>query len=175
MSIITAGDNILESGGQKGACMDTQQEDKKSQGAIVAASIVISIAIFLITFAAGIISDSITLLLDASAEFIMVFMAFMLRSTMKKIQKPPDQFFNFGYEKFEPFTVVIQGAMLMTSCLIASYFAVQDIIHADEVTRYDIPAYASLLSGVISLLTAFYMRRVSLKTNSNMLKASSLH
>jgi len=155
--------------------MDVHQEDSKSQGSVVSVSIIVSIAVFFITLGAGIISDSITLLLDASAEFIMVFMAFMLRSTMKKIRKPPDQFFNFGYEKFEPFTVVIQGAMLMTSCLIASYFAIQDIVHADEVTRYDIPTYASLTSGVASLLTAFYMRIVSLKTHSNMLKASSLH
>jgi len=145
------------------------------QSRAVFVSIVVSTAIFFITLAAGIVSDSIALLLDASMEFIMVFMAFMLRSSIKKIEMPPDEFFNFGYEKYEPFTAVIQGVTIMVSCIIASYFAIQDIIHAEAVTRYDIPVFVSLLTGVFATLTAFYLKVISHKTNSNMLKVSGLH
>ncbi len=150
------------------------QEDRPQPKAVTVA-IVFSVIIFLITLLAGIISDSITLLLDASAGFIMVFMAFVLRSSIKKIQMPPDEFFNFGYDKFEPFTVVIQGFMIIISCVIASYFAIQDIVHADDIARYDIPTYVSFVSGVIAVGVALYLRSASLKARSNMLKASSLH
>jgi len=147
---------------------------EKAQSKAISVSIVVTIAVFLITLAAGIISDSVALLLDAAAEFVIVFTAFMLSSSLKKIHLPPDSFFNFGYEKFEPFTVVIQGAMMMLSCVIACAFAIQDIIHPENVTRYDIPMIASFLTGIMALLTAVYHRRVSIKTHSAMLKVSSL-
>lgn len=145
------------------------------QVVIARASIAISIIILVLTLAAGIISDSITLLLDAAAEFIMVFMAFMLNSNIKKTHLPPDQLFNFGYEKFEPFTVTMQGALIMLSCIIASYFAIQDIVHADDIARYDIPAYVSLFTGTLAIGTAVYFQRIAARTRSHMLKAASLH
>jgi len=136
---------------------------------------VFSIIIFFITLIAGFISDSMALLLDAATEFIIVFMSFFIHSNIRKIEKPPDQFFHFGYDKLEPFTVVMQGTMIMLSCVVASYFAIQDIIHADNIDCYDIPIYASVISGIIALLTAFYIRNVSSKTHSHMLKTSALH
>lgn len=155
--------------------MNVQHARIKSQSRAVFISLIVSAVIFLITLAAGIISDSIALLLDASMEFVMVFVGFMLRSSIKKIHLPPDRFYNFGYEKFEPFTAVIQGTAIMLSCFIASYFAVQDIIHAEDITRYDIPVYVSFFSGALSVSTALYLRRASLKPHSNILKVSSLH
>lgn len=136
---------------------------------------ILSIVVFVITLAAGIISDSMALLLDAATEFIIVFMSFFIHSNIRKIEKPPDQFFHFGYDKLEPFTVVIQGTMIMFSCVVASYFAIQDIVHAENIARYDIPIYASVISGIIALLTAFYINKVSSKTRSHMLKTSALH
>ncbi|MDD5432058.1 MAG: cation diffusion facilitator family transporter [Candidatus Omnitrophica bacterium] len=151
------------------------QKEKDLQVRVIRVSMFFSIAIFLIALIAGIISDSITLLLDASAGFITVFMAFVVHSNIKKLDRPPDSFFNFGYDKFEPFTVVMQGGMIMFSCVVALYFAIQDIVHAEDVARYDIPMIASMVSGVIALIIAFFIRNVSVRTRSHMLKASALH
>ncbi|MFA5144520.1 MAG: cation diffusion facilitator family transporter [Candidatus Omnitrophota bacterium] len=155
--------------------MNIHKQKNKLRSTAVFVSLVFSVVIFFLVLGAGIISDSIALLLDASTGFIMVFMGFILRLSIKKIEMPPDRFFNFGYEKFEPFTAVIQGTGIIFSCIIASYFAIQDIIHAENITRYDIPMYVSFLSGSIAMFTALYLRRVSLKTSSNMLKVSSFH
>lgn len=137
--------------------------------------IILSVIIFVITLAAGLISDSIALLLDASTELIIVFMAFMLKSSIKKVNMPPDSFFNYGYEKFEPFTAVIQGVMIIFSCVIASYFAIQDIIHEEDIARYDIPVLVSFIVAVIAILTAFYLKVLARKTHSAILKVSSFH
>lgn len=156
--------------------MDGQnQKENKAQAKVVRVSMVVSIIIFLIALSAGIISDSVTLLLDASAGFVTILMAFILHFNIKKMGMPPDQFFNFGYDKFEPFTVAMQGSMIMLTCVVALYFAIQDIVHADDVARYDIPMYAAVISGFLALFTAFYLRKISIRTSSNMLRASSLH
>jgi cation diffusion facilitator family transporter len=155
--------------------MNSYHQESKLQSKAAVMLITFSIIIFIITLLAGIISDSIALLLDASTGFIVVFMAFMLSLGIKKVNLPPDRFFNYGYEKFEPFTAVIQGTMIMFSCLIASYFAIQDIIHAEDIARYDIPTVVSFTTGVIAISVAFYLKRVSHKTHSAILKVSSLH
>ncbi|MDD5020374.1 MAG: cation diffusion facilitator family transporter [Candidatus Omnitrophica bacterium] len=152
-----------------------REQDKKVESTAAVVSMVLSVVIFLITLAAGIVSDSIALLLDASMGFIIVFMAFMLRFSIQKIHMPPDQFFNFGYEKFEPFTAVIQGIAIVLSCVFSSYFAIQDIVHAEDIVRYDIPMYVSLFSGTVALLNAFFLRRISRATHSTVLQVSSLH
>lgn len=155
--------------------IEQNQKENKAQAKVVRVSMVVSIIIFLIALSAGIISDSVTLLLDASAGFVTILMAFILHFNIKKMGMPPDQFFNFGYDKFEPFTVAMQGSMIMLTCVVALYFAIQDIVHADDVARYDIPMYAAVISGFLALFTAFYLRKISIRTSSNMLKASSLH
>jgi cation diffusion facilitator family transporter len=152
-----------------------QQQEEKLQMSAVNISLGISILLFLISLTAGIISDSIALLLDASAGFVIVFTAFMLQKSIKKVNMPPDHLFNFGYEKFEPFTVVIQGAMIILSCVIASKFAIQDIFHPEDIVRYDIPTFAALASSVISGGMAIHLRMIASKTNSTMLKVSSFH
>ncbi len=151
------------------------EHGEKAQMTAVHSAIVASMVIFLIILICGIMADSITLLLDASAEFIILLTAFIMRVGIKKINLPPDNLFNFGYDKYEPFIVVIQGAMIMLSCVIALTFAIQDIIHADDIVRYDIPVLASLLSGIIAVLVAFYLKRVAVKTRSRVLGVSSLH
>lgn len=152
---------------------DRQHEHLQARAAHV--SIWVSILSFLIPLSAGLISDSIALLLDASTGFVSMFIAFIMRVSIKKINLPPDRLFNFGYEKFEPFTVVIQGAMIMLSCLIAIKFAVQDIIHEEAIVRYDIPVIASLASGLLALGASFRLKVVAAKTHSNMLKVSGMH
>lgn len=151
------------------------QKEDRAQAQAVHISMAVAIVIFLIVLAAGIISDSIALLLDASAGFIAILMAFVLKFNLKKTSMPPDQFFNFGYDKFEPFTVAMQGSMIMLTCVTALYFAIQDIVHADDVARYDVPMYAALVTGFLALFTSLYLKRAALRVPSHMLEASSLN
>ncbi|MBU4377403.1 MAG: cation diffusion facilitator family transporter [Candidatus Omnitrophica bacterium] len=131
--------------------------------------------IFLISFTVGIIADSITLLLDAAASLVILLVAFFVRTIIKKIDSPPDHMFNFGYAKYEPFTVALQNIAIIVTCLFALKVAIQDIIHPDEVTIYIIPVIASFVSGILALLLGFYMRDVAVRTNSRVLRTSGMY
>lgn len=143
---------------------------------VIAARISIAgwIIIIVISLAAGLIVDSITLLLDASQGLVTLIVALFVHFSLKKLENPPDDFYHFGYEKYEPFTIALQGIMIILTCLIGVKFAIQDIIHPEDIARYDIPITAAFLSAFISLSIALYMRHISITTNSSILRISSI-
>lgn len=149
--------------------------DESSQSSAAKVSLWGSIVLFAVSAAAGLAVDSVTLLLDASASLVILFVAFMMNSTIKKIHSPPDEIFNFGYEKYEPFTVVIQGALIITTCVISMKFAVQDILHHEDIKDYQIPLIAAGISVVVGTFIAVFIGMTAKKTRSSMMHAASMH
>jgi cation diffusion facilitator family transporter len=106
---------------------------------------------------------------------VILVVALMINSTIKKIHSPPDEIFNFGYEKYEPFTVVLQGGLIIATCLISAKFAVQDIIHAEDIKNYQIPMIAASISVAAGTFIAVFIKVTARKTNSSMMHAASMH
>lgn len=150
-------------------------ESQREQVRAVKASIIGSVTLFLVSAVVGVAVDSITLLLDAAASLVIVFVAFLMRASIKKVHMPPDNLYNFGYEKYEPLTVAVQGVLIIATCIISMKFALQDIIHPDDIHGYGIPVIATFFSGIIGLAIMGYLKKVGARTNSAMIKAASLH
>lgn len=138
-------------------------------------SILGAVAVFLISVAVGLITDSVALLLDAGTGLVILLMAVFVRANLAKVGSPPDPRYNFGYEKYESLTVAIQNGAILFTCLIGIVFAVQDIIHPENVVRYDLPVLATLVSAGISLVLAAYLGHVSKATGSSMLRTAAVH
>ena len=148
---------------------------ERKQMLAVHISIAGGIFIFLVSLIVGIIADSIALLLDASTGLVMVFSAFFVRVIIRKINKPPDHLFNFGYEKYEPLTVILQNALILMTCLIGIKYAVQDIIHAEDITRYDLPIISTFFATIIAFIIASYLKKIATITTSSVLRTASFH
>jgi cation diffusion facilitator family transporter len=129
----------------------------------------------LITAAGGLAVDSITMIIDSAASLIMVGTGFLMFFAVSKIHRPPDEFFNFGYDKYEPFTVVGQGFLIIATCVIGVKFAIQDLIHPEEIKNFYIPVIATAVTGLIGFCIFLYVRRESEETGSNLLKMASVH
>ncbi len=156
--------------------METNIIDKQKMQVLAAKiSIFGSIILFLISASIGIAVDSITLLLDASASLVILLVAFLIRMAVKKIHLPADERFNFGYSKYEPLTVAVQGVLIIITCIISISFAIQDIIHAENVHNYSLPVAATFISGIMGIFITGYLKKIGEHTNSTMLKTASLH
>lgn len=153
----------------------TEKENERDQLAAASVSFWGSIALFVISAAAGIAVDSVTLILDASASLVILVVAFLMSSTIKKIHSPPDEIFNFGYEKYEPFTVVLQGALIITTCLISVKFAIQDIIHSEDIKNYQLPVIAACLAVAIGIFISVFIKIAARRTRSSMMHTASMH
>lgn len=134
-----------------------------------------SLLLFLISATVGILVDSITLILDASASLVILATAFLMRFSTNRIHRPPDDLYHFGYHKYEPLTAAVQNLLILATCAVSIKFAVQDIVHAESVKGYGLPVLATLLSGIIGLVITGYLRRTARVTGSQMVRATGLH
>ncbi|TRZ79375.1 cation diffusion facilitator family transporter [bacterium] len=131
--------------------------------------------VFLVAFVVGLDVHSVSLLLDAAASLVILVVALLVRFSIRKIRLPPDDIHNFGYGKYERLTVVAQGFMIIAICIVSIKFAIQDIIHLDDVHSYMVPTIATFLSGILGIFITVYIKKSAVKTNSDMLKASGMH
>ncbi len=131
--------------------------------------------IMIITAAAGLAVDSITMMVDAATSLIMVLTGLLMFHAIGKIHRPPDEFFNFGYHKYEPFTVAGQGFLIVATCVMGIKFAVQDIIHPEDIKNYWVPAAATALAGFTGTAVFLHMRREAEITGSGLLRMASVH
>lgn len=138
-------------------------------------SIMGAATVFLISFVVGLAVDSVALLLDAGAGLVILLMAVFVRTNLEKISNPPDPRYNFGYAKYESLTVLLQNGAILLTCLLGIAFALQDMFHPEDISRYDLPAGAAFVSALCSLMLAFYLGRVAKKTGSAMLRTAALH
>jgi len=138
-------------------------------------SIIGSIIMFLISAIIAFMTDSITLILDASASMVILAVGFLIHFSIKKIHLPADEFFHFGYHKYEPLTAAIQNILIVVVCIVSIKFAIQDIIHAENMHSYAFPAIGILFEALLAVFIASYLKSIGRKTNSQMIKASSSH
>lgn len=134
-----------------------------------------ALIIFFISAAVGMAVDSITLILDAAASLVILAGALMARYSLKRINLPPDEMYNFGYSKYEPLTGSMQAGLIIATCVVSIKFAIQDIIHDESVHTYVTPVIASFFSGVLALFIFLSIKRIAKRTKSGILKAASFH
>jgi cation diffusion facilitator family transporter len=151
------------------------EEKQKQQEHAVWVAIYGSFVLFLVSLTVGLAINSVTLMLEAAASLVILLVTFLVRFSIKKVHLPPDDIHNFGYGKYEPLTVVAQGFMIIAICIVSIKFAVQDIIHPDDIHSYIMPAIATFLSGILGIFITAYIKGAGKKTNSDMLKASGMH
>jgi cation diffusion facilitator family transporter len=138
-------------------------------------SIAGALLLFLISGVVGIAIDSITLILDASSSLVILAVALLTNFSLKRIRRPPDELYNFGYSKYEPFTGSLQGGLIIATCVISIKFAIQDIIHAESVKNYLAPVVATFLSGILGLLILFRIKLAAKRSKSTLLEMSAFH
>ncbi|MDD3089136.1 MAG: cation diffusion facilitator family transporter [Candidatus Omnitrophica bacterium] len=155
--------------------MCSSSEVKRLQMRAVKVSITGSVILFLIAASVGIAVDSITLILDATANLIILAVAILMNHAIKKIHKPADEMYNFGYGKYEPLTAFLQGVLILATCVFAMKFAIQDIIHREDLKDHLLPVVSTFGSGILGVFIVLYLKRLAERTGSAMLKVAGLH
>lgn len=153
--------------------LSTHHETKKQ---IIGAKINIigNFALIFISLIIGLLVNSIALLLDSSVGLVATLVATLMFFSIKKIHQPPDDNYNWGYEKYEPFTVAVQGGLIIASCVVSAKFAIQNLIHVEDITDYILPVTGTFISAGIGFIILLYLRSLSKHTNSTMLKSAAV-
>lgn len=159
----------MQTAEQGNIVLDIHQEILANKVSIYASAI-----FFPLSLAVGILTDSMTLMLDAGAWFVGVITGIFYHYSIKNSTRKPDVHYPFGYSKYEPFTVLVEGILITASCLFSSVFAIQDIIHPDALEDFAPALVLTSLTGLAALGVGFYLSKVGKKLKSDILAANSI-
>ena len=123
--------------------------------------------------AVALLSDSETMSLEAMSGVVDVAVSLLAIFVVRKIHEPANSRYHFGYAKYEPLMVGLEGTLVAAVCLTAIAYAVRDLIHPDPVDDPHLVIIYALASFVISVVFGAYMKRVGRRAASQLVLAEA--
>ena len=135
-------------------------------------------ALLTVLFAAGALliaafSDSETMTLEAMSGVVDVLVSFLAIFVIRKVHEPANSRYHFGYAKYEPLMVAVEGILLTAVCAVAIGYAVRDLMHPDPVKDPRLVIIYSLVSFLVSVIFGRWMKRVGRQTTSQLVTAEA--
>lgn len=124
-------------------------------------------------FAIAFATDSMTMLLEAMSGLVDVVVSLMAIYVARKVRQPADARYNFGYAKYEPLMIAVEGTLIATVCLSSIAFAIQDLVHLDPVDNSQLVVLYAAAGFVLSVAFGFYMRHLGRRAGSPLVTAES--
>ncbi|HOL68032.1 MAG TPA: cation transporter, partial [bacterium] len=133
-------------------------------------SVAASLLIFLSAAGIGLAIDSITLLLSSSAQLVDVITGFFYHRVITTVDREPNERYHFGFAKYEPLTAFLSGVLILSACVFSLKFAVQDIIHPEEVENYSAGLVLAGVTAVVSFMLVPLLRKYARVFHSSILR-----
>ena len=112
-----------------------------------------------------------TLMLDGLYGIADIAVALLAIAVVRKIHLPPNEKYNFGYAKYEPFMTAVDAILIITICAATIGASIQDIIHPDPMDNIHLVVIYALIGFFVSMSFGIYMKRVGRRCNSKILLA----
>jgi cation diffusion facilitator family transporter len=127
-----------------------------------------------ILFTAGaatvaVVSDSETMTLEAMSGLVSLLAIFVVG----KIHEPANPRYHFGYAKYEPLMVAVEGVLIAAVCVSAIVYAAKDLVHADPVSDPALVIGYALAGFLVSVAFGRWMRRVGKRTAAPLVTAEA--
>ena len=136
-------------------------------------STILTVLFALGAVAVALISDSETMTLEAMSGVVDVLMSLLAIFVVRKIHEPANSRYHFGYAKYEPLMIGLQGTLVAAVCLAAIAYAVRDLMHPDPVDEPHLVIIYALAGFAVSVVFGAYMKRVGRLAVSNLVLAQA--
>lgn len=135
-------------------------------------------SILTILFAAGagaiaIVSDSETMTLEGMSGLVDVAVSLLAVFVARKIQEPANSRYHFGYAKYEPLMIGLEGILIAAVCLTAIGYAVRDLVHPDRVDAPHLVIIYAAAGFAVSVVFGAYMKRVGRRAGSQLVQGEA--
>ena len=105
--------------------MESASSNQELEVSILRISTVLTVAYAIVGVAIAVICDSMTLMVDALYSVVDVIVSVMAIFIVRKIHQPPNEIYQYGYAKYEPFMTAVDGLLIMAICAGSSLRAPQ--------------------------------------------------
>jgi len=131
--------------------------------------------LILIKLAIGIASGSVAVLASAIDSVLDLIVSAFNYFAIKKSETPPDERFNYGRGKIEALAAVIEGTIISISGIYIFYSAIKKAFLGTPTLHVNSAIWAMGISLVITLVLVLFLRFVSKKSGSLVIKSDALH
>ncbi len=138
-------------------------------------SLVVSILLLVLKFAAYEFTKSTAVLSDAIESIVNVLAALVAVFVMRAVAEPADEEHPYGHGKLEYFSAAFEGGLIAFAALAIANEAIRSFVHGHEPKQLDVGAYILVAAALGNLFLGFHLRSVGKKFKSDALLASSNH
>jgi cation diffusion facilitator family transporter len=124
-------------------------------------------------FAIALVADSETMTLEALSGLVDVVVSLLAMFVARKVHEPANARYHFGYAKYEPLMIAVEGTLLAAVCLSAISDSVRDLVHPEPVGDSGLVIAYAAASFVVSVGLGTYMRRLGRRAGSPLVVADA--
>ncbi len=146
---------------------------KKEKAALL--SVVSNTILVVIKLAAGILTESISILSEALHSATDLFASFVAYASIKKATMPADSEHPFGHGKYENLSALAESILIVAAALLIAYEAVKRGFTEKMVSFPSLALAVMGISAVVNIVISTYLKRISKETDSIALEADAKH
>ncbi|MEM3621704.1 MAG: cation diffusion facilitator family transporter [Candidatus Methanomethyliaceae archaeon] len=146
---------------------------KKKNAAFTA--VFLGIFILAIKLLAYIVSNSIALLSDALESIVNIAASGLVLFSVHISEKPPDESHNYGHQKIEDMSCLIEGVFILVAATLIIYSAGSRLFERPELFQLNFAIGISMLATALNGGLSWFLAREARKSGSAALEGDSKH
>lgn len=146
---------------------------KKKNAAFTA--VFLGIFILAIKLLAYIVSNSIALLSDALESIVNIAASGLVLFSVHISEKPPDESHNYGHQKIEDMSCLIEGVFILVAATLIIYSAGSRLFEPPELFQLNLAIGISMLATALNGGLSWFLAREARKSGSAALEGDSKH
>jgi len=146
---------------------------KKKQAALVA--IVCGLVILGIKFVAYFVSNSVALLSDALESIVNIAASGLMLFSVYISEKPADEDHNYGHQKIEEISRLLEGILIIAAALLIIYAAAGRLFNPSELFALDLGIGISMIATTLNGGLSWFLAKTARKSGSAALEGDSKH
>ena len=146
---------------------------KKKQTAFTA--ILVGIIVLLVKFFAYSVSNSVALFSDALESIVNIAASVLMFFSVFISEKPADQDHNYGHERIENLSCMIEGLLIVAAAVLIVYTAAGRLFAAADLLEVNLGIGISMLATGMNAGLSLFLARAAKKNGSAALEGDSKH
>jgi len=151
--------------------MKSASTNQELEVSILRISSLLTVVYAIVGIVMAVICDSMTLMVDALYSVVDVVVSVMAIFIVRKIHQPPNEIYQYGYAKYEPFMTAVDGLLIMAISFGSIASSIQDIVNPDPVNYLQLIILYSFISIFVCIGFGMYMRATGSRISSAVLRA----
>jgi len=145
----------------------------KRQTAFIA--ILVGIVVLLVKLLAYFVSNSVALLSDALESIVNIAASVLMFFSVFISEKPADEDHNYGHERIENLSCMIEGLLIVVAALLIVYTAAGRLFATADLLEVNLGIGISMLATGLNAGLSFFLARAAKKSGSAALEGDSKH